>query len=77
MLEVNIDYLLFFCFFVRVLEEMNGNGCEVNFFYDVERLEIFFNYFNYFCFYFKVVIILFKFLVVISICNEVLRGVFD
>lgn len=76
-LEANIDYPSPLCFFARVLEEMNGNGCEVNLPHDVERLEIFFNHFNYFCSHPKVATTSLKLLAATSIRNEVLRGVLD
>lgn len=63
---------------MRVFEEMERKGINVSFFNDKERLDIFFNYLNYFnCNDFDVMVILFKLLVVMSISNEVLREVFD
>lgn len=63
---------------MRVLEEMERKGINVSFFVDKERLDIFFNYLNYFnCNDFEVMVILFRLLVVMSISNVVLREVFD
>lgn len=63
---------------MRVFEEMERKGINVSFCVDKERLDIFFNYLNYFnCNDFDVMVILFKLLVVMSISNEILREVFD
>lgn len=63
---------------MRVFEEMERKGINVNFFVDKERLDIFFNYLNYFnCNDFDVIVILFRLLVVVGVSNVVLREVFD
>lgn len=73
---MSFRYGFIFLFCVNVLEEMLRNGIEVNILYDKERLDIFFDYFNYFCFFFDMMVILLKLLVVKSVKNDVLREVF-
>ena len=76
-LETNLEYQSPLQFFARVLEEMNGNGSEVNLSPDLGRLEIFFNHLNFFCSHPTVAKTSLKFLAAKNIHNEVLREVLD
>ena len=73
----SLKYESTFLFCLNVLEEMLRNGIEINIPHDKERLEIFFDYFKYFCSFPNFTATSLRLLAATNINNGILREVFD
>ena len=73
----SLKYESTFLFCLNVFEEMLRNGIEINIPHDKERLEIFFDYFKYFCSFPNFTATSLRLLAATKINNAILREVFD